>query len=175
MTLESQQQYQWNSDFGKPEDLPGVVAELRAIQGKNGEIKPELVVEAAKVKTSALHKYFTWDNKEAAVKYRLQEASNLLRRIEVVVIKDGEPKTLRAFEVVSRNETTSNYAPVDTAEQSIIAKNIVINDLKRSINRLSTFPEYQKIVWLLTTALESLSKESTETHKKEMASIAEAV
>jgi hypothetical protein len=170
MTIESKQEYQWNSNWGNSLDIDKVVEELKDIQEEKGEIVPEFVVEAAKNKNSALHNYFEWNNKEAAHKYRLQQASELLRRIEVRVIKDGEPKVFRAFEVVSKTEShASNYNYYDTVNQSQIAKSVVINDLKRSINRLSPFNEYVGIVRLLDSALELLSKESTETKNEVMA------
>ena len=43
-----------------------------------GKIKPSAVVSDAKDKSSVLHNYFTWDNTEAAEKYRIQQARELI-------------------------------------------------------------------------------------------------
>ena len=60
--------------------------ELNAIAEKNeGKIKPQDVIERAKVKSSALHDYFDWNNDTAAEKHRLWQARNLINHITVVI------------------------------------------------------------------------------------------
>lgn len=55
------------------------------LKKKYADLKPRELVEAARPKDSPIHDYFTWDNTEAAEKYRLMEAARyLLLRIEVV-------------------------------------------------------------------------------------------
>ena len=59
---------------------PKVINELKRLAAKNrGLFLPEAVVEAAKPETSPLHSQFTWDNTEAAKKYRIWEARRLQR------------------------------------------------------------------------------------------------
>lgn len=49
-----------------------------------GRLTPEQVVEDARAEDSPLHSHFTWDDAEAAQKYRLNEARALIRiRVEV--------------------------------------------------------------------------------------------
>jgi hypothetical protein len=50
-----------------------------------GRLVPEAVIEAAASPTSPLHRYFTWDNTEAAHEYRKQQARKLIRVVRVVV------------------------------------------------------------------------------------------
>ena len=55
------------------------VAELREIErANNGILTPENVVARAADPTSALHTAFEWDDTEAARKYRLFQARNLI-------------------------------------------------------------------------------------------------
>ena len=57
-----------------------IAVELRRIAQENGGIlQPQAVVEAARVKTSPLHSQFDWENSEAAHKWRLHQARNLIR------------------------------------------------------------------------------------------------
>lgn len=175
MTVEIKQEYQWNQSWASPiahTDVNEVVKELREIQEVRGDIKPEYVVESAKNKKSKLHGYFIWDDERAANKYRLQQASELLRRIEVKVIKDGEQKTIRAFEITKKhNFNPASYITFDSSSSSSSrVKQIVLEDLSRAINRLDSFPEYKVVVsWLRKTAMllsNTEPKDSTETKKE---------
>lgn len=75
-----------------------VVAELRAIAARNGGIvQPEAVVAAAKKPTSAMHGWFTWDDGEAAEKWRLHQARNLLRVTVEYLADDKAEEPVRVF------------------------------------------------------------------------------
>jgi len=57
-----------------------IIAELTRIAEKNGGVlRPEDVVEEARDPRSPLHDQFDWDNTEAARKWRLHQARNLIR------------------------------------------------------------------------------------------------
>ena len=64
---------------------PAVVqAEFERLEKLHGKLAPETLVTAARPVGSALHDAFTWEDSLAAERWRLQEASYLLR---VVVIE----------------------------------------------------------------------------------------
>jgi hypothetical protein len=46
-----------------------------------GELQPKAVVDAARSEDSPLHKSFDWDDSEAAEKWRLTQARNLIRAV----------------------------------------------------------------------------------------------
>jgi hypothetical protein len=71
--------------------------ELSRLDKENGGLTPEILLRAAKPKTSPLHGQFTWDNVRAANDWRLYEARQLLGRYKIRVVEDGEPKHVRAF------------------------------------------------------------------------------
>ena len=76
-----------------------VVGFIRNLADDDGLIKPERVVEAARPKTSPIHDQFEWDNSAAAEKYRLLQASELIR-VSVEIIDCGgnrDPVMVRAF------------------------------------------------------------------------------
>ena len=81
---------------------------ITAIKEKSGgTISPDSLVEAAKKKTHPLHKLFTWDDTEAAAKFRLSEAGTLLRSIEITYLElPDQPR--RAFEILLRKQTGSS-------------------------------------------------------------------
>jgi hypothetical protein len=54
---------------------------LRRLEDGHGRLVPEDVVEAAREPSSPLHGYFTWDDTEAAARYRLDQARTLIRSV----------------------------------------------------------------------------------------------
>jgi hypothetical protein len=67
--------------------MKAVEEALEALAAANdGRLEPEAVVEAARDRESPLHSYFTWSNREAADKRRLDEARELIRSFKLVVI-----------------------------------------------------------------------------------------
>ena len=78
----------------------GPILESLAEQGKG---QPQDIVEAARAADSPLHRYFTWDDSEAASKYRLEEARSLARsfRVEIIEVKDERPTTFTVPGLVS--------------------------------------------------------------------------
>ena len=52
---------------------------------EHGQITPQLVLDEAQSPTSPLHMYFEWDDTEAARKYRLIQAMNMLMASKFVV------------------------------------------------------------------------------------------
>ena len=77
-----------------------IAAELRRIANENeGILKPEDVVEAARPKDSPLHSQFDWNNSEAANKWRIHQARNLIRvTVEWLNVPGkSEPVEIRPF------------------------------------------------------------------------------
>jgi hypothetical protein len=61
-------------------------AALKRIAKCNGGVlTAEAVVEAARNVHNPLHSSFTWDNTEAAIKWRLHQARNIILRVKVEV------------------------------------------------------------------------------------------
>ena len=75
-----------------------VVSALRSIAEKHdGVLKAEDVIEAARPVKSPLHSKFTWDDSEAAAKYRLIEARELIRTTIQYIDVSGEQQPFRVF------------------------------------------------------------------------------
>lgn len=77
---------------------PSVVAELRRLSEENdGTLTPEAVVEAARAEESALHDKFDWEDSEAAHKWRLFQARNLLRVVVTYIGSAEDQICTRVF------------------------------------------------------------------------------
>ena len=76
---------------------PAVIAELRSLAAKSGGVlRPDDVVEAARPESSAMHGWFTWEDSEAAHKWRVHQARNLLR-VTVEYLPSGPADAVRVF------------------------------------------------------------------------------
>lgn len=70
----------------------GITAEtaheaLESIRAKNGgDLTDVSVLEEAKSKDHVLHRFFDWDDSSAAQRYRLAQASNLIRSVKVTYV-----------------------------------------------------------------------------------------
>ena len=72
---------------------PEVISALKSIADANGGILRAVdVVEAARPDTSPLHQQFDWEDSEAAHKWRMHQARNLIR-VTVEYIGTGDQKT----------------------------------------------------------------------------------
>lgn len=59
--------------------------ELLIAKDPNGLLLPETVVTTAADPASPLHKYFTWDDSEAAARWRITEARQLIQSVRVYI------------------------------------------------------------------------------------------
>lgn len=76
-----------------------IAAELVRIgEANKGLVTPEMIVQEARSKDSPLHDYFDWTEKVAAEKWRLFQAGQLLRSVDVVIELSAKPPIVtRAF------------------------------------------------------------------------------
>lgn len=87
--------------------------EIESCKNRDGFITPGAVVEKAREETSVIHGCFEWNDENAAERYRLHQAGELLRNIVTVnVADDGCPEVpVRAF-VNIRSESERGYKPI---------------------------------------------------------------
>lgn len=94
-----------------------IIAELSRIAEKNGGLlRPEDVVEEASDPRSPLHDQFDWDDTEAAQKWRLHQARNLIRIcvrfLEVPGSQEKVPCRVWVSLTTDRN-SDGGYRPID--------------------------------------------------------------
>ena len=75
------------------------IAELEELRVSNsGFLNPEHVVERARSENSALHRYFEWDDTEAAQAYRIQQARQVVRAVvRFLPAANRAPFAVRAY------------------------------------------------------------------------------
>lgn len=76
---------------------------LNRLNKKHGAVTPDAVVKEASKKSSPIHDWFEWDDTEAAKKYRLEQARELIRSVHVTIVGNDEGHTVRAFVHMGRD------------------------------------------------------------------------
>lgn len=90
--------------------------ELVKICERDGSLTPESVVKEASDPRSALHRFFEWDDTEAARRYRLAQAGFLIRRCKIVVsVAPEEVRRVREFVNIPAEKGRGEYVPVAEA------------------------------------------------------------
>lgn len=94
---------------------------LTEIYEDNGYLTPELVREAARPEDSPAHPWvFNVPLGEAAEQYYLSRAHELIRRVKVTIVAQGdsEPRRVRFFHALPGEEASYVYEPLDVIRQS---------------------------------------------------------
>jgi hypothetical protein len=93
------------------------------------------VIKEAQDEGSILHSHFEWDDSEAAVQYRREQARTLIQRCRITVLAD-EPTHVRAFvSLPSDRETGGGYRMVADVMTSASMKEEFVHDLQLTIAR----------------------------------------
>ena len=101
--------YKWREGYRASVKAQVAGERLDAIREENGgHLTPADVVEDARPEDSPLHPEFTWDNEEAAEKWREDEARRLIRSV-CVVVEDAQTGDARP---------TQGYVHVDLPDAS---------------------------------------------------------
>ena len=148
--------YEWKDGFSKI-PVEQVVEQFDKVATLYGGLTADNVLKEAAKTDSILHQFFEWDNDMAANKYRLQQARNLINRVEIVVIKDGQPRQVGAFEIVhvGENRVYKNVGILTKDEVSEVRK-AVLGELAYLKDKLSFFSELKPAIKHLEKAEKSL-------------------
>lgn len=114
--------------------------ELQSIYDARGELTPKAVVEVARNTNHPLHHRFEWDDRVAGERYRLVQASELIREVKVTyTTPSGEDHTVRAFTSVrlAQDVQSQAYKPTDEVLEDEFMRNLVLNECQREIDTLN--------------------------------------
>lgn len=114
-----------------------------------GEFTPTDVVNAARSESSPLHDQFTWNDVEAAEKYRVVEARHLVNTITVVIKvgnKETETKAFHSITVQDSNEKIEHrYATVKVvAKNEAMREQVIANALRELQSWQARYDQYSE-------------------------------
>ena len=123
-----------------------VLANLQEIYDTHGALTPDLVVAEASDPEHPLHHRFEWDNTQAAERWRLHQASALIRSVNVVIERSADAPPIRVRAFVSEQEMgigadqdapdLGAYLPVEKVVTSDVLRSAWFQSLKRDWERL---------------------------------------
>ena len=123
---------------------------LERLSAKHDGLTPAKIVAAAKVKSSPLHRAFTWDDSEAARKLREHEARQLIRSVVIINPDRAEhPQFTHVTRVVGEG-AENVYLPTVTV---VADRDLFTDALGKAVARIS---EAQKQV----TDLQQVAKDN---------------
>lgn len=142
--------YKWKPQ-GAPAGIDAQVAgeELERIRTfNNGRLEPKSVVDASRPKDAPLHPAFEWNDKKAAESWRQDQASHMIRHIEVTVDETGEKPPIRAFVSVKREEDRSYTSIQHALSDNDLRAQVVAqawSDLEAWRKRYAELVEFAKV------------------------------
>jgi hypothetical protein len=133
-------------------------AELLAIREAHGRLTPDVVLDEARDPTHVLHTRFCWDDGEAAERYRLGQARNLIRSVKVTYQRPtGEKASVRQFVSIDRSDAAgpaTGYLPTEEVLADPLTRRILLRQMEREVGSLmARFEHMQEFRDLLVQRL----------------------
>lgn len=153
-------QYKWDVDGLSPLDAQSVGEELERLRLANGKLTKEIVLEAARHRNSPLHDHFEWDDTEAAKKFRLVQARNLIRHVVVVFENPNSEEQVetRAFvSISSQDENKLIYTSIEDAMADDLMREEVFRNALESLNSWKKKYANLEIFYDVVKAIEKLN------------------
>lgn len=152
--------YKWKH-AKEPSDEAQLVGEtLEQLREDSGTLDAPGVVQAARPEESPLHKFFEWDDSEAAEKFRQSQARRLIGSVSVIVQRPNlEPQIVRAFVTAAENGLGPYYSTVEVMQDAELRRYV----LERALIELKGFQrryaEYKELASVFS-AIESLETQA---------------
>lgn len=143
MAFSSKRQFSLNAKVNAEE----VVQELITLE----RITPEDIIIRAQNTSSALNKYFEWDDTKAAHGYRLQQARHLVISIQ---IEDLDGNSMKAFESVLINDSREYLAIDKIAEIEDLVAQVLQTALRELLYWKLKNKKYEKYFGKVFGAIE---------------------
>lgn len=118
--------------------------QLQQIYDHNATLTPDLVVREASKPEHPLHSRFDWRDDEAAHKWRLHQAGELIRSVKISFKPSDseEERTVRVFHAI-RTNTGHSYEPIEKVVANPVAQEILLRDMEREWRQM--FARYKNL------------------------------
>ncbi len=113
-------------------------AELEDLRiSAGGLLRPDDVVERARSQNSALHKYFEWDDTEAAAAYRMHQARQVIRVVVRLIPRQASPSVaVRAYISLPSDRAQGGYRAVEDVANDETRAAEAMMELRRLLTRM---------------------------------------
>ena len=108
--------------------------ELQSIADDNGGLlRPQMVVEYASNPKTALHSHFEWDDTEAATRYRIHQARQLIRVVVAYTTKEQTAPTRAWVSVSTDRHEDGGYRRVAEVVKNVDLRLQLLEDAKKEM------------------------------------------
>jgi hypothetical protein len=134
---------------------------IRLATAHGGQLHPKLVVDAARADDSPLHQSFDWNDTDAAEKWRLQQARNLIRVVVTYEKVGNRSLPVRVFVSLTpdREENGPGYRLASAVMSDAAHRQQLLSD---ALSEMQHFKEkYARLVELakVFAAMDEVSQE----------------
>ena len=154
-------------------DPQAVGEKLHAIRKQRGRLLPADVVEEAATSTSILHRYFEWNNRKAAQKWRLEQARTLIASIVTVEVDGQETRTVRSFVRMA-----DSFEPLEVVMSDAAMRERALHEVQTSIGylkeKLKAFEEFADVLEALNQVEQVASRHFVKQSRKASRVVAHA-
>ena len=125
----------------------------------NGDLTPDIVLEAARPETSPLHKHFEWDDSVAAEAWRKDQARTLIQSYKLHIVDERGERIVRYYTNVVIQDAhayrrTEDVVRIDALREQ--RRLTIIRDLNRIRAELVTFDSFAGAAEAIDTAITAL-------------------
>lgn len=125
----------------------------------NGDLTPDIVLDAARPETSPLHKHFEWDDSVAAEAWRKNQARTLIQSYKLHIVDERGERTVRYYTNVVIQDAhayrrTEDIVRIDALREQ--RRLSIIRDLNRIRTELVTFDSFAGAAEAIDTAITAL-------------------
>lgn len=131
---------------------------LEKIDKESDGIKPEMVVEKAKDKSSPLHDYFQWDDSIAGERWRIHQARSLINKLDIIIQYEGEEKAVPAFISIVVKVTEKETRKYRSSEFIAKDKDLREQVIKEALNDLFLWREKYRLLHELAEIFNVIKK-----------------
>lgn len=125
----------------------------------NGDLTPDIVLDAARPESSPLHKHFEWDDSVAAEAWRKDQARTLIQSYKLHIVDERGERTVRYYTNVVIQDAhayrrTEDIVRIDALREQ--RRLSIIRDLNRIRTELVTFDSFASATEAVDTAIAAL-------------------
>jgi len=134
----------------------------RLLKERDGQLRPEDVVEDSKNPLSIFNKYIHWDDESAANKWRIHQARNIINSIRIVIEDIDSKPLVNAFVNITVLEQGKRYIAVKTAMNNKEYYKQLLDEARYEIEmwykKYNLYPSLKKIMGDIEGPLEMIKR-----------------
>lgn len=153
--------YSWKDGWQPSVSADIVGRVISDIEEKQGSVTNEAFLEASRDKKSPTHSLFEWNDKVAGEKYRLIIANQVIRQLNVEIIREDQEEKVfvPAFINVKEPRSGAEYVNIVEALSNEESKELILTRIRRELhNFIERNKHIEELAEILSEALEELQK-----------------